>query len=666
MKKTISSLLILCLLLSLLSAALGETHLEGKPWVNPDLPGNLPDEQPKLENDFYLYVNYDLYKQAAEETNREDDFMSRVEKEMKDALWELVNHGDSTEAKALRILTTLIMDKDRREKDGLEPLMAYVRRVQAAQSLEEFSALCREPGFLFGSPYVTFDLAQSMEDPEKFVVDIVFNSVVPQKQVEEDQPQPETDEEWLDKKRTEEELLLLGWDKDSAKQMTERLTRYQLECVSGHMEVPTDENGNTIMPTAEEILNSCTPLHDQLVSQGMIPEGDNWESAFQMMDSSTFQYIQSQYREENLDLFKAIVCLSMYRYAVDYLDPATYAKTHEFFSDIDEKTAYEYMANHAQYLAEKAYADAYIPKDLRLQVMELTEECKRALADWMTHCEWLSEESRKNAAKKAEEMKVIIMTPEEPLDFEPLLKAIDVEGISLLQAAIQYDQTVRRFLLSLAGTPYARGHRFLVADSMLQADAVYNPGYNSFLMMGGILLPRFCDTSSRETLLATLGQTIAHEMSHGFDANSIQYNWEGKDPSPLTEEDLKKYQERAMRLVENLNGIQLTDDGISLEGSKKLIEETADLLGLRLVLDLAEKTEGFDYDLFFRRLARKLFRSFSTREEAMSNYEDDAHPPHFVRTNYTFAQFEEFYRTYPAVQEGTGMYYAPENRATLW
>ena len=666
MKKTISSLLILCLLLSLLSAALGETHLEGKPWVNPDLPGNLPDEQPKLENDFYLYVNYDLYKQAAEETNREDDFISRVEKEMKDALWELVNHGDSTEAKALRILTTLIMDKDRREKDGLEPLMAYVRRVQAAQSLEEFSALCREEGFLFGSPYATFDLTQSTENPEKFALEFVFNSVVPQVQVEEDDPQPKTDAELLDKKRTEEELLLLGWDKDSAKQLTERLVHYQLECVSGHYDLASDENGNAVMPTTEEILNKCTPLHDQMVSQGLIREGDQWESAFQTMENMTYQYIQSQYREENLDLFKAIVCLSMYHYAMNYLDPATYAKANESFPDLDEKAAYDYMAHHTQYLAEKLYADAYISKETRQQIRELTEECKQALADRMLHCEWLSEESRKNAAKKAEEMKVIIMTPEEPMDFEPLLKAIDVEGISLLQAAIQYDQTVLRLLLALAGTPYARGHRFLETDSMLQTNAVYSPPYNAFLMMGGILLPRFCDTSSRETLLATLGQTIAHEMSHGFDANSIQYNWEGKDPSPLTEEDLKKYQERAMRLVENLNGIQLTDDGISLEGSKKLIEETADLLGLRLVLDLAEKTEGFDYDLFFRRLARKLFRSFSTREEAMSNYEDDAHPPHYVRANYTFAQFEEFYRTYPAVQEGTGMYFAPENRATLW
>lgn len=31
-----------------------------------------------------------------------------------------------------------------------------------------------------------------------------------------------------------------------------------------------------------------------------------------------------------------------------------------------------------------------------------------------------------------------------------------------------------------------------------------------------------------------------------------------------------------------------------------------------------------------------------------------------------FSQFEEFYRTYPSVQEGTGMYYPPESRESLW
>lgn len=183
--------------------------------------------------------------------------------------------------------------------------------------------------------------------------------------------------------------------------------------------------------------------------------------------------------------------------------------------------------------------------------------------------------------------------------------------------------------------------------------------------MAGILRPAFYNNSSRETLLGTVGTTIAHEMSHGFDPYGIQYDSEGQSNCVLTPEDLEAYQKKVQRLTENLSRIELAD-GALMDGTRKLSEEAADLLGLRLVLNMASQAEGFDYDLFFRTLARCFFRSFKTREAAMDNYASDYHPAYYIRVNYTFSQFEEFYRTYPAIQEGTGMYYPPESRESLW
>ncbi len=50
----------------------------------------------------------------------------------------------------------------------------------------------------------------------------------------------------------------------------------------------------------------------------------------------------------------------------------------------------------------------------------------------------------------------------------------------------------------------------------------------------------------------------------------------------------------------------------------------------------------------------------------MESYSSDPHPACLIRTNYTFSQFEDFYHTYPSIQEGTAMYYPPEKRETLW
>ena len=651
MKRIISFLLALCLVIGTVSAALAERALEGKPWTNPEWPQNLPDERPALEENYYLYVNYDRHKQLAEDPNAAGSTYTSTEDELTEKVWDMVEHGESTEAKALRILTGLMLDEERRNREGLEPLMAYVRRVQAAQSLEELSALCREDGFLFGDPYVKYELKQSILDPEKFAIELIFNAPVPMMTDENGVDTPNT-------KQVEEELLLMGWDADGAKEMTERLLKYQTEDVTRANFMDTAE------PTTEELLNTCTPLHDQLISQGMLLEGQALDSIYQITDIVPFFQLRNLYREENLDLFKAIISLSMYRFATDYLDLATYAKARNIEGDVDLKAEAHYRMD--PYLAEQAYAITYVTQEQRDQVMSMVEEYRQALANILQNCAWLSEESKKNAVEKALSIKaVVVVNTDEFIDYEPLLQAIDVEGINYLQAGIQCSLTIPRFSLTQAGKPFDRSHRLLNKDSMLQANAVYDPDTNTLFVMAGILLPEFYDPSSRETLMACPGQFIAHEMAHAFDPSCIQINADGQRISPLTDEDLMKYQERVLRVVDNLNRIELAD-GLNMNGLAKVQEMFADVMGLRVTLDVIKKTEGFDYDRFFQALTKKFFRSYQSKEDAMTQMNNGAHPPYYTRINYTFGQYDEFYQTYPTIVEGTPMYYPVADRETIW
>ena len=92
----------------------------------------MPAERPSPEKNYYLYVNYDLHSRppVVPGTGSSDSFGARIEKEMEEDIRKLVETGESTEARALRIIFSLITDTDRREKDGSEPLMAYVRQVR--------------------------------------------------------------------------------------------------------------------------------------------------------------------------------------------------------------------------------------------------------------------------------------------------------------------------------------------------------------------------------------------------------------------------------------------------------------------------------------------------------------------------------------------------------
>ena len=657
MKRLLCFLMALCLAAGLTAASLAE----GQPWVNPELPGNLPVQRPGAETDFYLSVNYERHQQATwADVHSDDSLQSQTVQKMKDAIWSMVNTGESTEARVLRILTGLIMDGERRESEGTEPLTAFVRRVRETKSLDEFSALCREEGFLFGSPYVTLRLGKSRQDPEKFGIYFEPVQLVPTKQSQEDEPDPDAPVTY-DTALVEKELLELGFAPERAKDLAERLETVQRRTDTA--EILQDELADKPL-TPAELRTVCTPIYDQMVSQGMVPSDGG--ITYQPSIYSAAVALQRLYTEENLELFQAIVCLSMLRYARDYLDPATYARAHEIDGAPDLKAAAtDYMTGQARILTERAYADAYITPEQRDMVLALVEEYKQTLAERMRNCGWLSEESRNRAAEKALGIRTVLVVSEDRLDYAPLLEKLSEGSPSLLQAAVWYDQTDRQMLLRLAGKPFDRSHRILFDNSMLDANGIYEPSRNTIYLMAGILMKEFCNPASRETLLAGIGQTIGHEISHGFDPNGVQFDKVGEYNPVLTEEDQPKHQERVQRLIDGMSRIELAD-GVHVDGNHVIHEAAADLLGFRLTLDLAAKTEGFDYDLFFREFAMKYYRSYQNRERALEDYAGNYHPACYVRVNFTVAQQDEFYRTYPAVTEGTAMYYAPADRVCIW
>lgn len=104
--------------------------------------------------------------------------------------------------------------------------MALVRRVRETKSLAEFSALCREEGFLFGSPYVPLRLDKSRQDPEKFGIYFEPVQLVPTKQAQEDEPDPDAPVIY-DTALVEGELRELGFAPERAKDLAERLEKVQ-------------------------------------------------------------------------------------------------------------------------------------------------------------------------------------------------------------------------------------------------------------------------------------------------------------------------------------------------------------------------------------------------------------------------------------------------------
>ena len=195
-------------------------------------------------------------------------------------------------------------------------------------------------------------------------------------------------------------------------------------------------------------------------------------------------------------------------------------------------------------------------------------------------------------------------------------------------------------------------------------EAQYEPLENAFYIGGGALIDVLTDTTSRETLLGTLGARIGHELSHGFDTTGSQYNADLTGPL-FTEDDLEIFREKTGAIARQLDRIEVLD-GVYGNGELQVGEVLAALTGMSLTLDLAKKEENFDYDAFFRAYAGYFAHYYHSREALAYNVPYMVYPMGYIRCNFCVAHFDEFYRTYPTVTEGTPMYIAPGERILVW
>ena len=167
---------------------------------------------------------------------------------------------------------------------------------------------------------------------------------------------------------------------------------------------------------------------------------------------------------------------------------------------------------------------------------------------------------------------------------------------------------------------------------------------------------------SNEELYGKLGVVIGHEISHAFDRRGAQFDKEGNIASWWTEEDYAAFTERNARLAAFFEEMHPWE-GQDFYGSIVTGEACADMAGMKAALLAVRDIEDFDYDAFFRAYAELwLTRSTMQREYQMLSNE---HPMQYLRVNATLQQFDEFLEFY-GIEEGDGMYLAPEDRVNIW
>ncbi|EGT34392.1 hypothetical protein CAEBREN_01327 [Caenorhabditis brenneri] len=286
---------------------------------------------------------------------------------------------------------------------------------------------------------------------------------------------------------------------------------------------------------------------------------------------------------------------------------------------------------------------------------KMVEEVRQSFIEMIQESDWLNEETKRNAIRKATMMRKMVGYPKElevpgALDsfFETLVMSPNDSFYKMIS-------TVEKFETEQAIDFVASSLQMLSKKVYFEANASYSPWRNLLtLNIPFIDDPFFDSTYPDYAKIASIGEVLGHEIGHGFDTDGRKLDENGKKRNWWTPEDSAEYDRRARCLVDQYSNYDDPDFGKRLNGSTTIDEIAADIIGIntswRKKLNLVNEPKiiGFeDYDtdkLFFRLAALNWCKPRSTH--SLSEELTYSHPTSSFRVNGIFSNTKSFAEAY--------------------
>ena len=315
----------------------------------------------------------------------------------------------------------------------------------------------------------------------------------------------------------------------------------------------------------------------------------------------------------------------------------------------------------------RIYLERYFPAEAKARTEEMVDNLREAFRESIDNLEWMGPETKEEAKRKLDSLRVYVGYPEYFRDYGALeISADDLLGNMMRGQRHDYSEELGK----LAGPPI-KGQFLIPTQSV---NAYYLPTGSELVFLAGYLQPPMFNLEADDAVnYGALGSTIGHEISHAFDDQGRKVDENGELRDWWTEEDAAKYEARAEKLVEQYTAYEPLE-GIHVNGRLTLGENIADLAGLtvayRAYLRSLDGEEAPVIDgmtgaqRFFMGMAqaeRSKMREEFLREILLS----DPHSPSEYRVNGIVANMPEFYEAF-GVSEGDGHYKAPEERVQIW
>jgi endothelin-converting enzyme/putative endopeptidase len=314
----------------------------------------------------------------------------------------------------------------------------------------------------------------------------------------------------------------------------------------------------------------------------------------------------------------------------------------------------------------RLYVDRYFPAQSKTEVSAMVDTMKAAFEKRIDGLDWMAPETKAEAHRKVEVLKVGVGYPDHWRDYAGL-KIVRGDALGNLQRSERFDYATA---LAKLGKAVDRGEWVMTPQTV---NAVNLPMLNGLNFPAAILqAPNFDASFDAAANYGAIGAIIGHEISHSFDDQGAQFDSQGRLRNWWTPTDFDHFQKAGAALAAQFDGYKPFPD-LSVNGKQTLSENIADVAGLSAALDAyhaslggkpARTIEGLSGDQRFFLAYSQSWLSYQRPAALRQALVTDGHAPARYRA-LTVRNLDAWYAAFD-IKPSDPLYLTPEQRVKVW
>jgi len=644
----------------------------------------------KPSDDFFRYVNgkwLDSIEIPADRTRwgSFDELRKNTDDDVKKILEKAINSNkydvNSDQGKAINFYKT-IMDTVTRDKNGIEPLRAFLEKIDAVANVNDLQNLLTEmhkngQGLGFFATYVSTDAKDSnrnvvylgtgtvgLPDREYYVSDAADNVEKRQKYVE----------------HVARMLQFLGENEQTSKNNAERILSFETQIITPTLDrVERRDRRKTYNPKSIAELQTLSPS----ISWQKYFDGVGYKNLDSVIVSQPNYILELEkiLTQKNIEDWKNYMRWTLLNSSTSSLTTEIETANWEFYSKTlqgalkerpRDENALQTVNNSLGEALGKLYVEEKFPPEAKEKAEAMVKNVFLAFENRINKLPWMTKATKENAIQKIHKTRVKIGYPDKWKDYSKLEIKSTEDGGTYFENRLSIAKWRFEENLEKLGKPVDKDEWFMSPQTV---NAYFNPSYNEIVFPAAILQPPFYDYKADDAVnYGGIGAVIGHEISHSFDDSGARYDANGNLVDWWTEDDLSQFSELGQALADQYSALQPLP-GIYVDGKFTLGENIGDLGGVNAAYDalqiLFEQTQkpepidGFTAEQRFFISWATIWRTKSRDEYIKNQVKTDPHSPAMYRAYVPLQNVEAFYKAFN-IKEGDGMYLTPEKRVKIW